>query len=273
MCTPKAAVIVLGILAAGVAAQDVDAFQEMVKQNLLKSPKLQQMLDDPDRMRETLQKISEQNGMPGFKDVDKLINDLRDESSSSSPGKKSDEKAEKAKKNEKSGAAATKTKKNESTKKNETNKKSEAKKSEAKKKKGKKAGGLSGIPGMENLQELMSNPEKMKEAMDQLGAMPGMENLRDVMSNPEKMKEAMNKFEDAGGMGGAMKKMKEEGHLDKLKEQLGSNGAGLDMDSMMDKLKDVDMESVMSKLSSADGMAEMMKTMQNMGLGKGDEEL
>lgn len=232
MCSMKLALVAVGIFAMLVEALEdkASAFQEMVKSQLLKSPKLEKMLEDPEKMRETLGKISEQNNMPGFEDVDKLIEDLRA--------------AAKAKKAKKKDGQASKSEKKKPAKKKENSP-------------------FSGMPGMENLQEMMSNPEKMKEAMN----MPGMQNFQEMLTNPNKMKEAMDQLKEAGGMEGVMKKMKDDGHLDNLKEQLG----GFDMDSMMDKLKDMapGIQDMMSKFQSGEGMADVMENLKNLGANLG----
>merc|ERR1711920_605841 len=108
MCCVKASLVVFGFL--GVVAADpnnAEAFQEMVKTQLLASPKLDKMLEDPDRMRETLAKISEQNNMPGFDDVDQLISDLKEGAKSRAAAKPKKEK-EKQKKKEPEKKAVTK---------------------------------------------------------------------------------------------------------------------------------------------------------------------
>merc|ERR1711920_250711 len=148
MCCVKASLVVFGFL--GVVAADpnnAEAFQEMVKTQLLASPKLDKMLEDPERMRETLAKISEQNNMPGFDDVDQLISDLQEGA--------------------KSRARSAILKKEKEQQKKEPEKKSKTKESGGKKEKKSKATPdfSGGMPGMEAMQEMMKNPDAMKEAM------------------------------------------------------------------------------------------------------------
>eukprot|EP00747_Dinoflagellata_sp_TGD_P100600 gnl/TRDRNA2_/TRDRNA2_168083_c0_seq2.p1 gnl/TRDRNA2_/TRDRNA2_168083_c0~~gnl/TRDRNA2_/TRDRNA2_168083_c0_seq2.p1 ORF type:complete len:300 (+),score=78.62 gnl/TRDRNA2_/TRDRNA2_168083_c0_seq2:34-933(+) len=76
MCLVKAAVAMCTIFTAGGVVIYDPVFQETVKQQMLKSPKLQEMLDNPELMRGNLVRISSQPGMPNI-DVDTLMEELR----------------------------------------------------------------------------------------------------------------------------------------------------------------------------------------------------
>jgi len=258
MCIVKAALVVFGLFAALIEASEKSAaFQEMVKANLLASPKLDKMLENPAKMRETLEKIGAQDGTPGFEDVDKLINDLQDEARSRS-AKISEEKdgqpsATTSKTTVKTGDKEKKEKKEK--KKNKEEEEEVEEEEEEEEEQDKKALDFNGIPGMENLQDILRNPEKMKEVMNT----PAVRNLQEMMTNPDKMKEVMNTpmmqnlagmMKNPDKMRDAMAKIKKNGQLDKLKGQLGGLADGFDVDSVMDKLNEVapGMEDMMSKL-------------------------
>merc|ERR1712039_1113805 len=92
-------------------------------------------------------------------------------------------------------------------------------------------------------------------------------------------KEAMDQLKN-GGLGGledSLKKMKDDGKLDKLQEQLGGLGGGAGGDvfeNMMNLLKGGGMGDLMSKLQSDETMSKMKSYMKDMGLnpGGGDED-